>query len=231
MVASSVARSIVRPIASAVANSDVDGGGGSAPSISFVSSVAGEGPNGGTSGAVNTTTANLILFVVTHYTGSTPVVSDSEGNTWTPLTLSTNAYANVRIYYCYSPTTDVSHTFTVSGVGTYTSFRALAFKDALLAGFDVEAQANAPAATSISSGLLTPTLPNSLFVSAVCLTLETVAPTPPTGFTNFWSPYVTGVAFSVAYKIATDGNAINPAWSWTNANDVGATGAVFKPQS
>jgi hypothetical protein len=231
--ASSTASSIAKPIARSLVGVSGGVGSGGSPPIEFVAQAVAADANGGTTPAIDTTSADLLVVAVTYYSGSA-TLTDSEGNTWTPLTSRAINSNLCQLYYCYpGAKVSASHTFTYSGSGSYSAVRALSFRNALNAGFDVESGATGTLITSINAGLLTPTLPSSLFVSAVGLFTAFTEPTYPSGWTGYWTPYSSGsplnVALAVAWRISVDGAAINPAWAWTESTDAAAVAAVFRP--
>jgi hypothetical protein len=77
-----------------------------------------EGPTGGTTTPMDTRTSTILIAVITGYTGS-PTLSDSAGNTWTPLTKQTDAAQEGQLFYCLNPVTSASHTFTITDGGTH----------------------------------------------------------------------------------------------------------------
>ena len=103
--------------------------------LTFVSSVCGPaspGSNGGASAAINTVGANfLVLAAADDHSG--PTVSDSLGNTWTPLT-GANPANYLNIWYAQSPVVGASQTFSVAGSGQYPAFCAMAFSGMVTAG-------------------------------------------------------------------------------------------------
>ncbi|MBK7092405.1 MAG: hypothetical protein IPH59_11910 [bacterium] len=233
MTAQSLASSEARSVSQSVAGIGSGGGGPVVPTIEFVAQAAAAGPNGGTTPAIDATTATLAVVVISYYGTSNPTVSDSEGNIWTPLVPGEYSAARCRMYYCYLSGKSATHTFTAGEVPSLCAMRVLLFKNALGDGFDIQEHGEGGSLTTLASGLLTPAVPKSLFVSALCNFTETIEPTYPVEFIGLWTAYSPGnyLALGMAYKIATDGAAINPSWAWTSGNNAAAVGAVFKPQS
>jgi hypothetical protein len=137
--------------------------------IALVASVkSGTNSGGTTSAGIDTTGASLLVLAVSYFTGSpAPTISDSKGNTWTPLTAvaATAGAANqrTRLYYAAAPTVGAAHTFTASGGGTFPGIAVLAFSGALLASpFDQE-----NGAAGVTPGAVTPTTAGQVVVTAV----------------------------------------------------------------
>ena len=82
--------------------------------ISLLGHKAVGGINGATTAAMDTTGASIIILGVV-YQATLTGPSDSQSNTWTPLTLYDNGSQALRIFYSVSPTTDAAHTFTIGG--------------------------------------------------------------------------------------------------------------------
>jgi hypothetical protein len=88
--------------------------------IALVSSLtATPGGSGGTTAALDTSGANLLILSVSWYTINTAnpsTISDSKGNTWTALTRrnSPSGHFAHRLWYATNPTVGTGHTFTVT---------------------------------------------------------------------------------------------------------------------
>lgn len=96
--------------------------------------IAPAGSLGGTTPAVNTTGANLIVLIEND-SFSAPVVtlSDNQGNTYTirANVVSGSSVSVLRFYDCYNPVTNASHTFTASsGTPSFAALTVLAFSGA-----------------------------------------------------------------------------------------------------
>lgn len=136
--------------------------------FSFIATDKAGSATGGTTPAINTTGATLIILSTTYSSSAT--VSDSKGNTWTGLTTkTTGGGATAQLFYCLSPTTDSAHTFTISGV--VGAIIATAFSSATAPAFDVQQGGVVSGATfgtvaMFGSFTLTPTNANSLVFAA-----------------------------------------------------------------
>jgi hypothetical protein len=191
---------------------------------------------GPTTGAINTTGADLIVIAVSFDGGTTEVVSDSKSNTWTALTAKADAAANkTRFYYCVSPTVGSGHTFTVARSGGGNNAAAInvaAFSGVKLASpFDQQNGATEDSgAATLSTGSVTPSEANELVVASLGFdAARTIAVNG--GFTisdqqNFSGGSNYGNA--LAYLIQTSIAAANPAFSWTTNTTAAAVIATFK---
>ena len=177
----------------------------------------GLGRDAGTSSPVDTTGSNLIVLAAGYYDAVTAVatVSDSEGNTWTPLTLRTGAFSTAcRLWYCLNPTTSATHTFTVTGNHIESGISAIGFSGVGL--YDQESgSGNSVRTTTIQPGALTATAPNALYVTTAALEANGYQAID-SGFTissqvkrSAGNYQFTGIA----YFIQTTPAALNPTWS------------------
>jgi hypothetical protein len=76
--------------------------------------------------AIDTTAAKVIVALVVHELGS-GTFGDSAGNTWTEVTVTDADTRTVRGFYCISPNTSATHTFTFTGSQVFGSVGAIAF--------------------------------------------------------------------------------------------------------
>ena len=190
------------------------------------------GALGGTTTAFDTTGADLIVLCVSSYTG-TPTVSDSQSNTWSPLTKQTEADASSQLYYCASPTTSSAHTFTVSsGSNTYDVLTVSAFSGSGASPFDVQNGAvSALDNGAIQPGSITPSVNGEMIISGTA-SFTTHVLSVDSGLTItdqqlYTSGDCTGGA--LAYFVQTTAAAINPTWSHSGSNQSSAVIASFKP--
>src|SRR5262252_10214264 len=126
--------------------------------------------NGGTSGAIDTTGANLLVLSLGYY--GTPTVSDSKGNTWVPLTAHVGASGTGighRIYYAKNAVVGTGHTITVTGTNTWPVIAFYAFSGADTAAPFVAENGAQSASTglsgSLATGSVTPLANGSVVVS------------------------------------------------------------------
>jgi hypothetical protein len=180
------------------------------------------GSSGGTSvttAGVDTTGANLIVLNVVYLQGTSPAVSDSAGNTWTALTQrAAGGGHSSRLYYCLSPTTAASHTFTASASTSFPSIYAEAFSG--VGAYDQESGAGAGSGT-VQPGSLTPPSNGALFVCGLGNGGSSGATINSSfnktgGLDTSPGNYFGG---AIAYLIQGTAGAVNPTWSSTNGGD------------
>lgn len=187
--------------------------------------------NGVTTTGISTVGAKGIYLGVTYDNGTTPVISDSKSNTWTPRTAVNNVADGIscRIYYCENPTTDAAHTFSASAVGSEPGIGVLAVTGVLTASsYDgVENGATAHAATTLQTGSATPDEDNCILI-AFCGCSHQIT-SIGSSFTLLDNPNPPGTSWgpAMAYKIQTTAGAENPAFGFASSNAVAAI-AVFK---
>ncbi len=188
---------------------------------------------------MNTSGANLIVALVVRYTGGPSVtLSDSKMNSWTPLFEQASAVLGAQLYYCPNPAVGGSHTFQVTGTGSYSAVAVLALAGADSSSpFDVQNGNQSPADTSIVTGTVAPNQADSIVVTGVVTNDNTDFDTAAAIDSSFIissrvsSIPAIGIAFGLAYKIQGTAVAEDPTWSWTTAyvNGQVANIAVFKP--
>jgi hypothetical protein len=187
------------------------------------------GPNAGTSGARNTIGANLIEVSVKWYNGVTAdvTVSDSEGNTWVPLTKYSNATSSesVRKWYCLSPTTSATHTFTVTGTATYCVINVHSFSG--VASFHSEAGSNGTGSTA-QAGSVTPSANGAVIIASINGD-STTSFAIDSGFSEQGSVYGGGnnIAGAAAYLIQATAGAVNPTWTLSGSMGWAAAISVY----
>jgi hypothetical protein len=123
-----------------------------------------------TTPGINTSGADLIVLIVGYNNGPPTSITDSKGNTWTPLTAypSSGNFTSIRAYYCAAPTVGAGHTFTANLTGGFPTIAALAFAGG--STFDQENGVNDGASiTSVNTGSITSSADEALTVAAVTL--------------------------------------------------------------
>jgi hypothetical protein len=75
-----------------------------------------------TTAAINTTGASLIVIQASRFTAIPVAPTDSQGNTWTPLSVHNDGGGSeeTQYYYVCAPSTASTQTFSVGGVGITT---------------------------------------------------------------------------------------------------------------
>lgn len=196
------------------------------------STVKGLTQNGGTTDAVNTTGANLLVAVGSWYpaSGGAPnlTITDSYGNTWTGLTARELGNTKVRLWYSAAPIVGSGHTLSTSTGDSYSTLWFGAFSGAAASPFDQESGATTGGATSLAPGSVTPSEAGCLCVTGVTSDGSTL--TVPTGYTGGVANYSVGVHMGGggAYLIQGAAAATNPAWAAAASAGMAAALATFK---
>lgn len=193
------------------------------------------GASGGSTAAIDTTGATLLVISCACYDpGGSPPVTDNKGNTWFPLTKRALGVTAVQQFYAKNPTVGSGHVFTFGPYSNaYIFVSVLAYSGAdTTAPFDVENGATTAAAAPLTTGSITPSVNGALIVSAWSGMLGATGPTVGTGLTlRHWANPAGGnnLGGASADLIQTTAAAINPSWSWTGTDNVAVTVAAFKP--
>jgi lysophospholipase L1-like esterase len=203
--------------------------------IALVSNAAAAGLNSGTTSAINTTGATLLVCVAAFNSAASVTISDSKSNTWTALTLQDPGGGLTvagLIYYVANPTVGTGHTFTITATGNAPAGAFMAFSGVTTASpFDVQNGANTNGSvTSLATGSVTPGQNNELVVSGLGLGAANT-PSESASFTLVdHLSFVGGTSYGVdsSYKVQTTAAAVNPTWSWASATNAAAMIATFK---
>ena len=189
-----------------------------------------------TTGAIDTTGADLLVVAYVFDYRVSPSVLDSKSNTWTGLTSKAGNNAGaVKLYYVKNPIVGSGHTVTLGAAGGafYGAAYFAAFRGAdLTAPFDVENGANSNG-TTIQPGGISPTLGGELVISAMAMNV-TGAPTVDASMNlldnNGLAPgtYYGG---GMAYWIQSTAAAINPVWTVGSSAANACVIASFKAAS
>jgi hypothetical protein len=193
------------------------GGGGGPAVVNAISQAL--GVNGGTTGAVNMSGANLCVAVVSALP-STATLSSSPSNTWTAGPIGSSGVATA-LFYVYSPSVSSTMTFTVTGGGSFPSVQAACFSGTVGSAIDKNNDAIAGAVTSIQAGNVTPGSNHEIVVMGAAVNAGASQPTGfsiNSGFTLIASLAGSGSNFGMGtgYLIQTTAAAANPTVSWTN---------------
>lgn len=191
---------------------------------------------GGTSSAIDTTGANLLIVHLGCFeTGGAGVVTDSKLNTWAQLTTQSQSGACMSVlYYAKNPNVGSGHTFTVAN-SVFNAFCVATFSNCdTVSPFDVQNGASTASGSPPQSvGSVTPTVNNELIVCGISEYNGFVgAFSIDAGFTIIDAvPFSNGVNFgsTLAYLIQTSSAAVNPAFNWSSGgNQRACTIATFK---
>lgn len=211
---------------SAINAQTIVAGGGGPAEVASVSTNG--GINGVTSGAIDTTGANLLIASVSWYPAAGADVtitefSDSKGNTWTPLNLAGIINSSVsanRLFYCVPTSVGSGHTFTVTETGSYASISVLALSGMSATPFDQQAQNDSPASTSIQPGSITASQANAVLVTGLSFSTSGTISINSSFVTPVTVDYVpgNGLGSSISWRIDTSASATNPTWSTTGSS-------------
>lgn len=208
------------------------GGGGGEPAgpidlLGFVTEKSTTGAGNLESDPLNTVGANLLIAAISGY-GSIVGLTDSEGNSWTPLTTRADGGdVRTRLYYCINPTTDASHTFTIEEGMTFPTMIVAAFENGN-GGFDGET-GSAGVSSTRQPGSITPSEDNALLIA--CIASLQASSTIDSSFTEIDDEaYVGGqaVGLTLAYKIQTTTGAENPEFTLSGSGTNAAAMAAFR---
>ncbi len=190
------------------------------------------GTNGGTSGSIDTSGADLLVVVENYYSvGGPGVVTDSKGNgaNWTKLTQQDGLEIGCVIWYVKNPSVGSGHTFTVTGTS---SFSAIEF--ASFAGCDVSSPfdqqngiATDAALTTIQIGSVTPSTNGQLLIMGVSLSQSTPSCSIDIGTMLDETSGLSTYTGAMAYQIQTTATARNPTWTHVSSR-ASAVIATFK---
>jgi hypothetical protein len=184
-----------------------------------------------TTSAIDTSGANLIIIGVT---GNSGTLSDSKGNTWTPLTAVSGANTKAQIFYALNPTVGSGHTFSHSGSSLYSSVFAAAYSGAASSSVFVgESGANNDLGfiTELQPGSVAPGGDGRLFFTVLSHASD-LAVSVDSGFTELAdSPLATVGGNAYAHKIQATGASENPKWTMGEGERLTAVMAVFAPSA
>ena len=193
--------------------------------ITYMTHVAVAG--GGPSAAISTSGANLIVIVVG---GQTPIAAptDNQGNSYTGLTARVGASGGaMTIYYCLTPITSGTHTFSSTGTG-FSAIEVSVFSG--VASFDQQSGIDASAGnTSVQPGAITTTTNGALYISGVGGDSSSSLTTNLGFLVTDVQPFTGGINYSSgsAYLIQPVAGSLNPTWFGTF--EPAATLATFLP--
>src|SRR4051794_24890452 len=102
-----------------------------------------------TTGGIDTTGAGLLVAAVATYSGSA-TVSDSKGNTWSPLTRYGAGGNKIQMFWSPPSTVGAGHTFTATSAGFSATIAVAAYSGQAATPFDAESGAAADSPGSIT---------------------------------------------------------------------------------
>lgn len=197
---------------------------GAAPggAITFIDNIAAQSGDGDTvtTAGVDTSGANLIVVYVAYAQGTTPAISDNQGNTLNYVALTERVAAasfNGRLYYVMNPTVGAGHTFTATASSSFPSIFALAFSG--VTAFDQESGAGGSGG-SVQPGSLTPPSDGALFVCGLSDSDGDTDTINSSFLKQDGFAIAGGAAFggAMAYLIQGTAGAVNPTWATGGGN-------------
>lgn len=197
-------------------------------SFSLVINTIAQSGAGGTitTGAINTTGANLIIIFTESIGGA---LSDSKSNTWSNPVNVVISGVTLGCYYCLTPTVGSGHTFTCSG--SFPAIAVAAWSGAAAASVldQTNSDNSATPGTTKQPGSVTPTQDNELLMYAVAQQITTTV-SVNIGAMLDQAALIGGQAFSLAdaYQIQTTATTRNPQFSWSGAQTTSAAIMTFK---
>jgi hypothetical protein len=200
--------------------------------FSFIAGVGVAGAEGGgTTAAINTTGADLIVLIRSGVSGG-GAISDSKGNTWTARTNQAHGSngGGTRIYDCAAPSVGSGHTFTVAAGSVFGGIYVLAFSGAHASPFDQQSTGTGTG-TTIQPGSVTPTEGNELVVfGAGALEATIDISSVNVGTLGSHAAGVDGVNYGggIAHLIQTSASAVNPTITLSGSSGVTANIATYK---
>lgn len=188
------------------------------------------GGSGGTTGNVNTLTANLIIVVLTYYTSAGANLTDNQSNTYTQLTAYSDNNMAVTIFYKISPTVSSTHTFSTTS--HFAGMNVIALKSTGTPTYNSQQTgASQNSSGAITPGSITPSANNCVVIGGFGSFNGSTSggPAYPTSFTGI-GKYTTATAEAgnAWYEIQTTATARNPSVTDTGSSEA-ITMAVFKP--
>lgn len=168
--------------------------------------------NSVTTSSIDTTGATLLIVGSVSGNSVSGSISDSKGNTWTPLT-EYGSTGRSRLFYCVNPSVGSGHTFTNTATAGNPSIFVLALSGtATSSPFDVENGVSADTTgLTYQPGSVTPSQNNEVVVTLVG-GRNSNPNTIDSGFT-ITDQVTTAARGSLAYLVQTTASAVNPTWT------------------
>ena len=207
------------------------------PQVSVISHTAASSTNGTsvTTPVISTTGASLLVATVSGGKSVTPTLSDSAGNTWVQGPRATSSlFVGVTMFYCSSPITSSSHTFTPSASGTwYPAISVIALANTQIGQTaEINEGVNGSGTTtSLALTNATPAQANEIVIAGLSTLYSgtTIAINE-----NFWmvdyEPEVSSESYGVASALLMEGAAstVGPTWTIGSATYMAAGMMSFK---
>jgi hypothetical protein len=186
--------------------------------------------NGFTTTAMSTVGSNLIVISIGSLgAAADPILTDNRGNPYTKASTSYNSFfAKTVFYYVIGSTvSSASHTFTVTGSGTYPTLHMCAFSGATSSSFvGVTGSTKYISGGSVTTGqpgAITPPENDCLLLTSINSFQNDVVNTIDSSYIRSGAVRSTllsggnNLNTAMAYKIQTISNAENPTWTINGA--------------
>lgn len=187
--------------------------------------------NGGTTGGINTTGADIIFIHIADWMGGTPggAPSDSKGNIYDLIAEATSSNSKSRLYRAKNAASGTGHTFTFSSTGTYPGIQVIAFSGSNTTSPNDQSSTNTVSSgTTIQPGSITPTENGVMLISSLYSDSGNHSESINLSFTLELAGSVGGRATGFAFFEQATAAAINPTWTHGSSADAAATIASFK---
>lgn len=200
-------------------------------SFSLLAHTSTFGTNGGTTSAINTTGANLIVLVLSSQGAVMGTFSDSQGNTYINVTDEPASSGSSQIWYCSSPSTSASHTFTVSGANLFAWMGVMVFSGAKSTSAADQHNVNRGSGTTIQPGSVTGTQSPCLVIASVCTEAAGTLSIDSSFAITDQKALVGSVNYTgaAAWLVQPTATAVNPTWTSTSSASLSATQVTFLP--
>ncbi len=193
-----------------------------------------------TTGAIDTTGADLLIIAIGNVGGDATPPTDSNGNSYTRAIVSDrgNGHGQSAIWYCANPINGAGHTFTSVSVApaiAVAAFRGGSLNNPL---DQTNSKVEAAAVMTIAPGTVVPTQKSEVMVTAVTMNGTMTINGGPWG--GVWTitdqiDIVGGQHFGVALAYLIEGNNIQttqgPTWTVGGVSIMAACIATVKPGS
>lgn len=228
--------------AAAIGQARIPGPGGSSPGggggITIVAHTSQPNPGGSavTTSAINTTGANVCFIATSGFSINTctaPAVSDSKGNTYTPVSSGrpgSIANADVCLYYSKGATVGSGHTATVAS-GSFSPVAFWCTAGTLTTGGADQTIYGTGLGTTIQPGSVTPSTNNQAIFATASTDTASISSISGSSFVVLESQALVGGAsmpLFVGYVIQTTATASNPTFTGGSTGNMEATQSSFK---
>lgn len=191
--------------------------------------------NGFTSGAIDTSTSDLLVMAVADYAATTEsTISDTYSNNWLQAQVEydpTTTVVRLRMLYAKQAIVGTGHQFIATVTGGFPALAVIALSGSAPNPNGATTGNNGTAVNTLSPGNITPTSDNWILVTALAHTLPSTVATIDSGFTiQEQLQNQSGIAFglALAYLIQTTATSETPTWSMNNNETTAANMCGFR---